>query len=128
MLILASTVSGCVSITAFASLSGVPVGITSSAAMKSCAITPGIKKFKSSIKKKRKKRDKIILLRKTQFNAIKVLISKAIIGSYISHDELFSVIEKLVLAEYNEMKKEIKNPETSVEYTNKYGSYKQRKV
>ena len=26
------------------------------------------------------------------------------------------------------MKKEIKNPETSVEYTNKYGSYKQRKV
>ena len=46
MLILASTVSGCVSITAFASLSGVPVGITSSAAMKSCAITPGIKKFK----------------------------------------------------------------------------------
>ena len=26
------------------------------------------------------------------------------------------------------MKKEIKNPETSVEYTNQYGSYKQRKV
>ena len=26
------------------------------------------------------------------------------------------------------MKKEIKNPETSVEYTNKYGSYKQTKV
>ena len=26
------------------------------------------------------------------------------------------------------MKTEIKNPETSVEYTNKYGSYKQRKV
>ena len=26
------------------------------------------------------------------------------------------------------MKKEIKNPETSVEYTNKYGSYKQTKL
>ena len=34
---------------------------------------------------------------------------------YISHDEFFSVNN--VLREYNEMKEEIKNPETSFEYT-----------
>ena len=52
-LILASTVTGCVSISAFASLACVPVGITSPAVgIKICAITAGIKKYKSIIKKK----------------------------------------------------------------------------
>ena len=56
MLILVSTVTGCVSIFAFASLVCVSVGITSSArAIKICEITAGIKKYKSIIKKKKKK-------------------------------------------------------------------------
>ena len=50
-LIFISAVSGCVSISAFASLVGVPVGTTSSAAgLKICAITTGIKKYKPIIK------------------------------------------------------------------------------
>ena len=62
-LILASTITGCVSISAFASLIGIPIGITSSAiGLKICAITAGIKKYKSIIKKKKKKHDKIVLL------------------------------------------------------------------
>ena len=57
--ILASTTTGCVSISAFASLGCVPVGITSSAVgIKICAITAGNKKYKSIIKKKKKKHDK----------------------------------------------------------------------
>ena len=45
LLILASTINGCVSISAFASLDCVPVDITSSAVgIKICAITAGIKK------------------------------------------------------------------------------------
>ena len=45
-LILASTITGCVSISAFASLVGIPIGITSSAiGLKICAITAGIKKY-----------------------------------------------------------------------------------
>ena len=44
LLILASTVTDCVAISAFASLDCVPVGITSSAVgLKICAITAGIK-------------------------------------------------------------------------------------
>ena len=42
-LILASKITGCVSISAFASLVGIPIGITSSAiVLKICEITAGI--------------------------------------------------------------------------------------
>ena len=59
LLILVATVTGCVSISAFASLVCVPVGITSSAVgLKICAITAGIKKYKSVLKKKKKNHDK----------------------------------------------------------------------
>ena len=52
-LILASKITECVSISAFASLIGITIGITSSAIeLNICAITAGIKKYKSIIKKK----------------------------------------------------------------------------
>ena len=112
LLVLVSTVTGYISISAFASLVCVPVGITSSAVgLKICAITAGIKKYKSIIKKKNK-HDKIVLLGKDKLNTIEVLISKTLIHSYTSHDEFVSINN--VLREYNEMK--TKNPETSVEY------------
>ena len=61
LLILVSTVTGCVSISAFASLVCVPVGITSSAVgIKICAITTGNKMHKLTVKKKQKKHDKIV--------------------------------------------------------------------
>ena len=58
-LVLVSAVSGCVSISVFASLVGHPVGIASSAVvLKICTITAGIKTYKSVIKKIRWKHDK----------------------------------------------------------------------
>ena len=75
MLILVSTVTGCVSISAFLSLVCVPMGIASSAVgIKICAVTAGIKNYKSIIKKNKKKHDKIVLLGKTKLDAIEVLI------------------------------------------------------
>ena len=50
-----------------------------------------------------------MLLGKDKLNTIEVLIFKALIDSYISHDEFVSINN--VLKEYNEMKTEIKNPE-----------------
>ena len=63
------------------------------------------------IKKKKKKHDKIVLLGKDKLSNTEVLISKSLIDSYTSHDEFVTVN---VLREYNEMKEEIKNPETFV--------------
>ena len=57
-LVVIFTITGCVSISAFASLVGIVIGITSSSiGLKICAITAGIKKYKSIIKKKKKKHD-----------------------------------------------------------------------
>ena len=89
---LVSTVTGCVSVSAFASLVCVPVGISSFAVgIKICTITAGIKKYKSIIKKNKIKHDKIMLLGKTKLDTIEVLISKALTNSHISHDELVSI-------------------------------------
>ena len=54
LLILASTITGCVSVSAFTSLVCVPVGITSSEVeIKICTIIAGIKRYRSIIKKKK---------------------------------------------------------------------------
>ena len=81
---LISTVAECVSISHFASLVGIPIGITSPAVgLNICVITAGIEKYKSIIKKKKKKHGKIVLLAKSKFNSIEVLVSKAMIYSNI---------------------------------------------
>ena len=68
--ILASVIIGCISISVFASLLGIPIGITSSPILlKLCVITAGIKKYKSILKKK-KKHDKIALLAESILNSI----------------------------------------------------------
>ena len=82
----------CVSISAFTSLLGVPIGIKSSAiGLKICAIAAGIKKCKPIIKKHKKKQYKIALLAKSKLNNLEVLISKALIDWNISHDEFVMI-------------------------------------
>ena len=79
------------------------IRITGSAVgIKICAITARIKKYNSIIKKKKKKHDKIVLLGRDKLSNKEVLIYKALIDSYISHEELVSVSN---VSEYNEMKK-----------------------
>ena len=66
-LILASTITGCISISTFTTLIGIPIGITSSPiGLKIFTINVGIKKYKSIIKKK--KHDKIVSLAKSKLN------------------------------------------------------------
>ena len=88
-LILVYMITGCVLISVFASLVSFPIGITSSAiGLKVCAMTAGIKKRKSIIRKK-KKHDK----------------TDDLTDSYISRDEF--VLVNNVLKNYDEMKEEI---------------------
>ena len=63
--------TNCVSVSAFASLVSVRVGITSSTAgLKICLINTVIKKFRLIIEKTRKKHDRIKLLRKANLGTI----------------------------------------------------------
>ena len=72
-LILASLITECILISAFASLLGIPIGIKSSTI---CGRAAGIKKYKSIINKTKKKHDKIVLLAKSKLTNTEVLISK----------------------------------------------------
>ena len=98
-LILVFTVSGCVSISAFA-LAGIHIEIKSSEIeLTICLITAGIKKYKSIIKKEKKKHDKIVLLAKFKLNSVEVLTSKALIDEFALRND--------VLKEFYHMKEEI---------------------
>ena len=83
-----STITGCVSIT----LVGISIGIASSTiGLKICVITAGIKKYKSMIKKKRRKNNKIVLLAKSKLNSIEVLIFETLTDLNISQDEFLLI-------------------------------------
>ena len=94
-LILDFTVTGCFSISDFTFLIGIPIGIMSSAIeLQIFAIAAGIKKYQSTIKKKTKKHNKIVLLTKSKLNSTEVLISKAIIVLVFSNDEFVLIIKQ----------------------------------
>ena len=110
-LILASAINGCISISSFASLLDIAIGITSSAiGLKIYKIVAGIKTYKSIIKKKKNKYDEIIYLATSELNKTEFLIFKALIDSAISHDEF--VLINNVPKEYNKVKEEIRSLKT----------------
>ena len=112
---LASAITRCVSVSAFGSLVGIPIGISSfSVELKYFPITAQIKKYKLIIKKKKKKHDKREFLAKAKLNSMENLMLRALINSYSSHDEFFLVNN--VKREYDDMKEEVKNRKTSVIY------------
>ena len=112
LLTVISTITECVSISAFASLVGIHIGLTSTATgLKTCAITAGIPKYKSIIKKKKKKHGKIVLLAKCKWDSIEGMISRPIIDSNISQYEFLSINN--VLKEFYDMKEEVKNSKTN---------------
>ena len=99
-LVATSTITGCVSISAFASLVGIPIRIASSKiGLKICVMTPGIK---SIINRKRKMHDKIELLTKSNLNSMELLMSKAVIDSNISHEKFVLIND--VLDKFCDMK------------------------
>ena len=66
---LISTVITCAFISTFTYLVGIPIEFKGSAiGLQVCVITGGIKKYKSIIKKKKQKHDKIVLLAKSRLN------------------------------------------------------------
>ena len=91
-LILASAITATVTISVFASLSYIPINITSfPTELKLCLIIAGIKNYEPIIEKKKKEHDKILLLQKDILNTTEFLFSKHLIDWSIIHDEFASV-------------------------------------
>ena len=95
ILIVLSATSSSVSIISFASTIGVPVGIASACFTLVFSITAGIiKKLLSTIIKKKKKHDQILMLAKNKHNGIEILISQAINDLDISHKEFNTILNE----------------------------------
>ena len=103
LIVLSATSSG-VSIISFTSIIGAPVGIASASFTLIFSLTTGIvKKLLNITRNKKKKHDKIVMLAKSKLNSIEKLISQALIGLDISHDEFNRILKEK--GKYERMKK-----------------------
>ena len=98
---------GTFSIASYASVVGIPAGITGSSLTLIFTIGTGISKSLLKVTKKRKKKhNKIIALAKNKFNTIDTLLSSALNDSEISHEEFSNIITEANI--YENIKENIK--------------------
>ena len=95
ILIILSTTSGGISIISFTSINGVPAGIASASFTLIFSIITGIiKKLLNITRSKKKKHYKILMLAKSKFSSIEILISQALNDMEISHKEFITIFEE----------------------------------
>ena len=86
---------GTLSIASYASVVGIPAGITGASLTLVFTIGTGISKSLLKLTKKRKKKhNKIIILAKNKLNTIDTLLSSALNDSEISHEEFSNIINE----------------------------------
>ena len=98
---------GTLSIASYASVVGIPAGITGASLTLVFTIGTGISKSLLKLTKKRKKKhNKIIVLAINKSNKIDTLLSSALSDSEISHEEFTNIITEATV--YENMKENIK--------------------
>ena len=106
-LIVLSVTSGCVSIGSFATVIGVPIGITSASLSLAFLLCAGlVKKLLKATRNKKKKHHKTAMLGRSNLNSIDSKISEALINNQISHEDFMTIINEE--RNYRELKKSIR--------------------
>ena len=110
---------GTLSIASYASLVGIPAGITGASLTLVFTIGTGISKSLLKLTKKRKKKhNKIIVLAKNKLNMIDTLLSSELNDSEISHEEFTNIINEANIYEnIQENIKELTAEPSSLERT-----------
>ena len=99
---------GTLSIASYASVVGIPAGITGASLTLVFTLSMGISKSLLKVTKKRKKKhNKIIVLAKSKLSDIETLLSSELNDSKISHEEFTSIITEKNI--YENIKENIKN-------------------
>ena len=94
-LIVLSVATGSISIASFATTIGVPVGIISASCSLAFSITTGfVKNFLKTIRNKKKKHNKFVMLARSILNSIKSKISEALINNEISHEVFMTILNE----------------------------------
>ena len=92
----------------FTSVVGAPVGIASASFTLIFSLTTAIvKKLLSTTRNKKEKHDKIFMLAKSKLNNIETLISQALIGMKISHEEYIAILKEK--DKYEKMKEDLRS-------------------
>ena len=95
ILIILSATSGGVLIISFKSIIGVPAGIASASFCLIFSVTTGIiKKLLGTIRMKKKKHDKNLMLAKSKLKSIETLISQALDDMEINHEEFIIILKE----------------------------------
>ena len=106
-LIVLSVLTGIISIASFATVIGGPVGIMSASCSLTFSITTGfVKKFLKTIRNKKKKHNKIVMLARSKLNSIESKISEALINNEISHEDFMTILNEE--KKYRELKESIR--------------------
>ena len=94
-LIVLSVTSGGVSIASFATVIGVPIGITSASLSLAFALCTGlVKKLLKATRNKKAKHNKIVMLARSKLNSIESKTSEALINNQISHEDFITIINE----------------------------------
>ena len=94
-LIVLSVTTGSISIASFATVIGAPVGMMSASFSLAFSITTGfVKKFLKTIRNKKKKHNKIVMLARSKLNSIESKISEALINNEFSQVDFMAIINK----------------------------------
>ena len=108
ILIVLSATSGGVSIILFTKILGAPVGIASASFTLFFSLATGIiKELLKTMRSKKKKLDKILMLAKSELKSIETLISRTLIDMDISHEEFITILNKK--DKYEKIKENVKN-------------------
>ena len=103
-LIVLSVTTGSISIASFATVIGAPKGMMSASCSLSFLDTTGIvKKLLKTIRNKKNKNKKIVMLVRTKLISIESKMSEALINNEISHEDFIDKEKK-----YRELKKSIR--------------------
>ena len=102
-----SILSGSISIASFATVIGVPAGIIGASCSFTFSITSGfVKRFLKTIRNKKKKHNKTVMLARSKLNSIESKISKALMDNEISHEDFETIINEE--KKYRELKESIR--------------------
>ena len=92
-LIVLSVTTGSISIASFATVIGAPVGIMSASCSLVFSITTDfVKKFLKTIRNKKKKHNKIVILARSKLKSIESKRTEALTNNEISHKDLMTII------------------------------------
>ena len=99
-----SILAGSISIESFATVIGTPTGVMGASCGLTFSITSGFKK--KTIRNKKKKHNKTIVLARSKLNSIESKISKALIDNEINHEDFMTILNEE--KKYRELKESIR--------------------